>query len=187
MEEQQPIREQKSNAGQGLGIAGLVLGIISLIIAFIPCFGWVAIVPGAVAIVLSVVGLSQATKVNAPKGIIVAALVISIIGTCIAAVWGVILSSVAHEGKGWFDRIEKVGKEFEKGFEDETGEDLDKSVKDMGDELEKAMDEIGKEMEGVFDSVGNLTDEEKAAKMGRAAGKALKELTKEISDSTRDK
>lgn len=26
-----------SNAGQGLGIAGLVLGIITLIISFIPC------------------------------------------------------------------------------------------------------------------------------------------------------
>ena len=74
------MEEQKSTAGQGLGIAGLVLGIIALILSFIPCIGWVAIIPGFIAIALCIVGLTQANKANGAKGLIIAALVISILG-----------------------------------------------------------------------------------------------------------
>ena len=35
-----------SNAGQGMGIAALVLGIVAAIAAFIPCFGLIAILFG---------------------------------------------------------------------------------------------------------------------------------------------
>jgi hypothetical protein len=181
------MEEQHSNAGQGLGIAGLVLGIIALIIAFIPCFGWVAIVPGAVALVLSIVGLSQATKVNAPKGVIIAALVISIIGTSVAAIWGVLLTSVAHEGGRWVNRFERVGKEFEKEFKDETGSDIEETMDKMDKDLDKTMDEMGKEMEKSLKKMDTLSDEEKAARMGRAAGKALKEFQKALEDTTKSK
>lgn len=85
------MEEKKSNAGQGLGIAGLVLGIIALIISFIPCLGIWALVPGIIAIVLSAVALSQAKKANASRGLIIAALVISILGTVIAGVWGYVI------------------------------------------------------------------------------------------------
>jgi len=79
------MEEKKSNAGLGLGIAGLVLGIIALIVSFIPCFGTVALVPGAIAIILSAIALVLANKANASKGLIIAALVVSILGTAIAA------------------------------------------------------------------------------------------------------
>ena len=80
------MEENKSNAGQGLGIAGLVLGIIALIISFIPCLGMYALIPGVIAIVLSAIAFSQAKNANASKGLIIAALVISILGTAIAGV-----------------------------------------------------------------------------------------------------
>ncbi|HEX2936760.1 MAG TPA: DUF4190 domain-containing protein [Bacteroidales bacterium] len=85
------MEEKKSNAGQGLGIAGLVLGIIALIISFIPCLGIWALVPGIVAIVLSFIALSQANKANASKGLIIAALIVSILATIIAGVWGYVI------------------------------------------------------------------------------------------------
>ena len=82
------MEEKKSNAGQGLGIAGLILGIIALIISFIPCLGMYAVIPGVIAIVLSAIAFSQAKKADAAKGLIIAALVVSILGTAIAVFQG---------------------------------------------------------------------------------------------------
>lgn len=111
------MEEKKSNAGQGLGIAGLVLGIIALLISFIPCVGLFALVPGAIAIVLSAIALMQAKKANASKGLIIAALVISILGTSIAAIWGLVLGSAAGGIKGQMDQ--------------QVMKDIDKSMKSL--------------------------------------------------------
>lgn len=99
------MEENKSNAGQGLGIAGLVLGIIALVISFIPCIGLYALVPGVIAIVLSAVALSQAKNANAARGLIIAALVISIIGTSIAALQGLVFNSVFNLGKSMAEQV----------------------------------------------------------------------------------
>jgi len=100
-----------STAGQGLGIAGLVLGIITLIISFIPCIGVWAILPGIVAIVLSAIGFAQANKANAAKELVIAALIISIIGTAIAS-WQIYIFKSAPS------TIEKMGKEIEKAMKE---------------------------------------------------------------------
>ena len=85
----------KTNAGHGLGVAGLVLGILCLFMAFIPCVGVIAIGPGVIAIVLSIVGLVQASKNNGAKGINIAALVVSGIGTLIACLWLFVFVGIA--------------------------------------------------------------------------------------------
>jgi len=77
----------KTKTGQGLGVAGLVLGILCVFLAFIPCVGAMASGPGFIAIVLSTIGLIKANKNNGAKGINIAALIISIIGTVIACLW----------------------------------------------------------------------------------------------------
>jgi hypothetical protein len=74
----------KSSAGQGLGIAGLIVGIIALIISFIPCLGMFALIPGIIALILSGIGVMIATKKNGAKGITIAALVISALACGIA-------------------------------------------------------------------------------------------------------
>lgn len=157
-----------SNAGQGLAIAGLVLGIISLVISFIPCLGMYAIFPGVVAIVLSAVGLAQANRENAAKGLAIAALVISILGTSIAA-WQYIMIRSAS------DQIEKGVEEFQQGFKDAL-EDLDKegafddiegaldelenTLDDIEDEIDKAVDEVNSELEDDLDQLENENDQE---------------------------
>ena len=111
------MEEQKSTAGQGLGIAGLILGIIAFIFAFIPCFGWVALIPGFIAVALSIVALTQANKANGAKGLIIAALVVSIIGTSVAILQGFIFAGILSEGSHIKDRIERA-------IDDEIGKDL---------------------------------------------------------------
>ena len=75
-----------SKAGKGLGIAGLVLGILAAILSFVPCLGMYAIFPGVIGLVLSVISIVQAGKAGAAKGMAIAGLVCSIVGSSIA-VW----------------------------------------------------------------------------------------------------
>jgi ascorbate-specific PTS system EIIC-type component UlaA len=76
---------RSSNAGQRLGVAGFVIGLIALIVSFIPCLGMYALVPGIIALIFSAIAFSQANSASAPKGLIIAALIISILGISIAS------------------------------------------------------------------------------------------------------
>jgi len=171
------MEEQKSTAGQGFGIAGLILGIIAFIFAFIPCFGWVALIPGIIAIALSIVALSQANKANGAKGLIIAALVVSIFGTSVALLQGFIFAGVLSQGSHIKNRLERV-------IDEDFGEDLQKAFEDVEDELEDALEELEKDLEDAFEDMEDLSDEEKAGKVGKAAGKALKEFVEELKDTT---
>lgn len=120
----------QSNAGQGLGIAGLVIGIIALIISFIPCLGMYALVPGIIAVTLSAIGYAQANKGNGSKGIIIAALIVSLIGTSIAGWQLYMLSNVANN---YTNALEQFGEGMEEYAEE---------MESFEDEFENAMDDI---------------------------------------------
>ncbi len=185
------MEEQKTSAGQGLGVAGLVIGILAAILALIPCIGWIAIIPGVIALALTLVAFSQANKGNGSKGVIIGALVVSIIAISIGLVQIIFFAVVATEGGSIKNKIEKVAKEFEDEFEGEYGkdfeeamEDVGKSIEKIGDDLEETMEKLEEDMEEVEDQTEKLSDEEKAGKMGKAAGKAVKEFVKELKDTT---
>lgn len=93
---------EESNAGKGLGIAGMILGIVGVICAFIPCMELWAILLCIVGIVLSAVSLSKAKKGNGPKGMGKAGLILSIIGTVVAIVKYVILITALSAGASAF-------------------------------------------------------------------------------------
>ena len=177
------MEEQKTSAGQGLGVAGLVIGILAVILALIPCIGWIAIIPGVIALALTLVAFSQANKGNGSKGVIIGALVVSIIAISIGIIQIIFFAVVATEGGDILNKIEKVAKEFEDEFEGEYGKDFEEAL----DDVEKSIDEIGEDMEETMERLeedDELSDDEKAAKLGKAAGKALKEFVKELEDTT---
>jgi hypothetical protein len=136
------MEEFKTNVGQGLGIAGLVLGIVSILICFIPCVGVMAIVPGLIGVTLSAIAYNQAVKGNGARGLIIAALVVSILGSSVSILQGVFISSVANHGDRFWHR-------FEKQVEDETGKSVDQNVKEIGTEMESVLEKL----ENVDDSV----------------------------------
>ena len=82
------MEEQRSNAGQGLGIAGLVLGIMAIPMGIIPCTFYLGILFGIIGIVLSLVALTQANRGYGPKTLIIAAMICSVVGLTFASVWG---------------------------------------------------------------------------------------------------
>ncbi len=69
--------EQKSNT---LAVAGLVLGILSVVFAFL--FTWIGLIAGIVGIVLSVKG-----RKSEKKGMATAGMVLSIIGTSLSGIF----------------------------------------------------------------------------------------------------
>lgn len=136
----------KTNAGQGFGIASLILGILALLIAFIPCIGIFALIPGIIAVVLGIVGLSQARNANGTTGLIISGLVISSLATLIAAVWliffsasGLFLNKLNEDNK--LDIvIEEIVNQFEKEFEDDQNIEIESIETDP----EKTLEELEK-------------------------------------------
>ena len=135
------MNEQNKTAGQGLGIAGLVLGILAIPLGIIPCTFFVALVFGVTGIILSSVGLSQASRRNGAKGLLIAALVCSILGTTIASLWTLALGkrSMIFRNVMKEEFKEVFGKEFEKAF------------KSFGDDMEEVLDDLEKDLEKDYD------------------------------------
>jgi DNA repair ATPase RecN len=153
------------------------------------------LVLGILGITLSAVGYSQAKQANAPTGIIIAALIISILGTSFA------LIRLTHSASrsvdmldNWKTKLEELEKKsdkygnsfedaFHEGFYEEYGEEEEADMKDLEnnlDELEKELNNAGKEIEK---TLGNLPDEEKARRLGKATGKALRGFMDELHDT----
>ncbi len=141
--------EQKTNAGQGMGIAGLVLGILAIPLGIIPCTFVAALIFGVVGIILSSIGLSQATRNNAAKGLIIAALVCSILGTSFALFWGLAL------GKG----SKVLHNVFKQELREEFGKELEEAVKEFGEEMEDAFEEYEDKVQENADTLEEKLEE----------------------------
>ncbi len=61
--------------GAGQAVTSLVLGIISIVFAFIPCFGFISLVTGIIGLVMGILGRKSATRHGmAVTGIVLSAI-----------------------------------------------------------------------------------------------------------------
>ncbi len=90
------IRKTKGRKRE-MGIAALILGIISILIGFIPLCGSIALVPAIIGLILGIVDTVTKRKRGEKIAISVAGLVLSAIAIVIIVFWvfifGVIISS----------------------------------------------------------------------------------------------
>jgi phosphotransferase system glucose/maltose/N-acetylglucosamine-specific IIC component len=114
---------QKTKAGLGLGIAGLVVGIVAIPVSFISCFVWYPIAFAVVALILSIIGMVMASQNNGKKGLIIAALIISIFATGLSTFWYFTVTKPAIEAlteglenfdENWQDAMKDLESEMEK-------------------------------------------------------------------------
>lgn len=70
-----------------MAVASLVLGILSVIFSFIPCFGWLSIIGALVGLPLGIVALVQAKKKNAPKGLALSGVILNGIALVVLIAW----------------------------------------------------------------------------------------------------
>lgn len=183
------------STGLGLGIAGLVLGIFSIPFGVMGCTFMLALVMGILGITLSAVGYSQAKQANAPTGLIIAALIISILGTSFALIRFTHSTSKSMTIMNhWKNRIDGFNVQteefentfdsaFEEGFREEFEQDIDLNF----DELENTLDQLERELNNMGDDIEeafeNLSEDEKARRLGRATGKALRGFVDELTDT----
>ena len=171
------VEQKRTNAGQGLGIAGLVLGIISVPLAVMGCTFAIALLFGAVGIVLSAIGLSNAKSSNGAKGITTAGLVVSIVGSVIAIFWflflGAFFKDTMHHRGGWIDKLEQL---------EEVGRDIEQDMEEMEHEIEdEDMEKLEEKMEDLEGETPQDTPDTSSKKRGdiEQAEKELEKLRKE--------
>ena len=68
-----------SYPGKGMSIAAMVLGILAMVVGWIPGVGWLGLPCAIVALILGIIGRKKAKEVGAPTGMATAGVVLAII------------------------------------------------------------------------------------------------------------
>ncbi len=101
-----------------MGVASLVLGILALIVAWVPCIGIYALVFSVLGLILGAVGMVKAKKTGKGKGLSISGFVCNVVATAIAIFWCVVIGGAAVAAD---DAAEDLGKsigELSKGLDD---------------------------------------------------------------------
>ncbi len=105
------VKEIEKEKETKMGVASLVLGIVALIVAWIPCVGVYALLFSVLGLILGAVGIAKAKKTGQGKGLSVAGLVCNIIATVIAAIWFFVMAKSASA-------MDDFSKEFNKAVQE---------------------------------------------------------------------
>jgi len=121
-------QQTSSVTGQNLGVGALITAIITFVLAVIPCVGLIAIIPGIIAIVLASVGLSHAARNNAPRGVLLAGLIIAIIASLISFSQVFVAGKIAQKADNWPENIKSIVEDVQDQVMDDL-EDANVSIK----------------------------------------------------------
>jgi hypothetical protein len=125
-----------------LGLIGMILGIIAIIVAFIPCFGIYAVFPGIVGLILSAIGMN-----NASKGMAIAGLVCSLLGTGVASWQWYALNQAGKQWEKDLKDIEKAGKEMEKNQQESMTNDMPSSEGASGQSMQNDVNDVANNLD----------------------------------------
>ena len=78
-----------------MGVASLVLGIISIIIGFIPFCGAIALLPAIIGLILGIVDVVKKSKSGESKGMSIAGIVLSAIAIVVIIFWEFVVAAGA--------------------------------------------------------------------------------------------
>ena len=106
----------------------MVSAVLAFVLAIIPCVGVIAVAPGVIAIVLSLIGLSRGDRDDSPQGMIISGLVIGIVATFISLVQIVVVAKAVEHSEDWPSQIEDLIENFEDRITAEFG-DSDFSIR----------------------------------------------------------
>jgi hypothetical protein len=98
----------RNTSGQNLGVAALITAVITFVLAVIPCVGLIAIIPGIIAVILASVGLSQASRNDAPRGVLLAGLIIAVVATMISFSQIFVVGKIVSKADKWPNNIQNI-------------------------------------------------------------------------------
>lgn len=78
-----------------MGVASLVLGIVSIIIGFIPFCGAIAFIPAVIGLILGIVDAVKKSKSQESKGMAIAGIILSAIAIVVIAWWVFVVAAAS--------------------------------------------------------------------------------------------
>ena len=90
-----------------MAVAGLVLGIVAIVLSFIPCVNLFGFLPAVLGLIFSIIGLSKAKKTGEGKGMSVAGLICSILALVWIPIYVFIFLAAAGGAVGGFEEAMK--------------------------------------------------------------------------------
>lgn len=144
--------KNKKSESTGLYTAGLVLGIIGVVFAFIPFCYWIAYILGILALIFGIIGLVK--KAEGHK-----ALAATILGA-VALVVGIVMNVIAIKTAekivdSWSEEVTNAINSFAENYDDEV---LDTKVKVVLGEYQEAKDDLWND-KALPVTVTNISDE----------------------------
>ena len=113
-----------------MGVASLVLGILALIVAWVPCVGVYALGFSVLGLILGAVGMVKAKKTGQGKGLSISGFVCNVVATAIAIFWCVVMGGAVAASDEISKELDKSTSELSKSWDD-----LKKSTSELSDAL----------------------------------------------------
>ena len=144
------VQGQKSKAGKFLGIISFVIAIIAMLISLIPILGTFGIFISIPALILSIIALIISIKGKGKKGLIISALIISILANSISG-WQLYyemdsISEIENLNNTLNEDLNKVDT---KSLEDELNDAMNQSMDSLGgdvDQMKQGLDSVSKNL-----------------------------------------
>jgi hypothetical protein len=93
-----PQQQFVARPSNGLGTAGFVVGLVGLVLSFIPLIGVIAWPLVILGVIFSSVGISKAGRGRATnKGLAIAGLVVSLVGLVVCVLWAAVWGKAADD------------------------------------------------------------------------------------------
>lgn len=125
--------KQQSNT---LSLVGLILGIIGLVIAFVPCIGWLGSPLAVIGLILSIIGYRRDKEIGASTGMAIGGIITSALAILITIAYLLFWGKIADTATVEINSCEEALPKFEEALTTieeiekakETNADLDMSV-----------------------------------------------------------
>jgi hypothetical protein len=104
-----------------MGIAALVLGIIGLIISFIPFCGVIAFLPCLVGLALGIADIAVKSKRGQPKAMGIVGTILNGVALVIIIVWSIFLTAEVVTDPTFQENIQKAVEEAQKKAQENQG------------------------------------------------------------------
>ena len=113
-----------------MGLAAMIIGIIAVVLGFIPVCGMIALVPAIIGLILGIVDVTKKSKAQQPKGKGMAGIVLNAVAIIVILLWTLVF---AVGGVATMDRIE----DFNVPSIERLIDDTERSI----DDTERSIDE----------------------------------------------
>src|SRR4051812_9326675 len=90
---------QKRYIDRTLGALSIAFGVLTVIIGFIPCIGWLAFGPGTVGLIIGFIGLIMAKKAGVPAKLAMWGIALNVLGLLAVIILNLWLSTGLNVNK----------------------------------------------------------------------------------------